>query len=328
MDLVSVIVPVYKVEGFLKQCVDSLINQTYHNIEIILVDDGSPDNCPELCDEYAKKDNRIRVIHRENGGLSAARNSGINIANGEYICFVDSDDWIDLDMIELLYNAISANNADYAVCGMKDEFDYKVSQKRTGEILCKTADKNKALELILLDECFYGYAWNKLYRRAKFEDLHFDEKLLSCEDLDFTVKYAEKCESVVYTAEKMYHYRHHGLSMTGDMNYSVRKLSVLDAYEKITPIYEKHRADLLPIIERNYLKIAINILGRMKASKVDDGEVLKRIKGIIKKYYPKVMKSPIGIKTKLNIFISKNFPALILRIKQRLLKFMQRKNYA
>ncbi len=327
MDLISVVVPVYNVELFLEHCLNSLINQTYKNIEIVVVDDGSTDTSGEICDNFAEKDSRIKVLHTENGGLSAARNVGIENSNGEYICFVDSDDWIDLNMIEQLYSAITLNGADYAVCGMKDEFrDMPLAPSKTASWnYCGLKD---ALEHILCDEDYYGYACNKMYKKELMGNLRFDEKLLSCEDLDFVVKFTTACKNIAYTNEKMYHYRHHGQSMTGDMKYNVRKLSILDAYENITPIYKQYRADLLPIIEKNYLKIAINILGRMKISKVEDREVSQRLGGIIKEYYPKVMKSSVGIKAKLNIFISKNFPSLILRVKQKIIKLKQRKNYA
>ena len=116
MAKISIIVPVYNVEKYIFECVDSLINQTYKNLEIILVDDSSPDNCPQICDEYAQKDDRIKVIHKPNGGLSDARNAGIESATGEYLMFVDSDDYIALDMIEQLIYGISVVNAGIAVC--------------------------------------------------------------------------------------------------------------------------------------------------------------------------------------------------------------------
>ena len=104
--LISIIIPVYKVEEYLEKCVDSVIKQTYDNLEIILVDDGSPDNCGKICDQYSKKDKRVKVIHKENGGLSDARNAGIDISRGEYISFIDSDDYVEIDYIETLYNSI------------------------------------------------------------------------------------------------------------------------------------------------------------------------------------------------------------------------------
>ena len=115
-DLISIVIPVYKVEKYLEKCVESVINQTYKNLEILLVNDGSPDNCPKICDEYAQKDNRIKVIHKENGGLSDARNAGIDVAAGKYIAFVDSDDYVSNDYIEYMYNLIKEYNTQMATC--------------------------------------------------------------------------------------------------------------------------------------------------------------------------------------------------------------------
>ena len=117
--MISVIVPIYNVEKYVNKCVGSIVNQTYTNLEIILVDDGSPDRCPEICDEWAKKDSRIKVIHKKNGGLSDARNAGMKIASGDYIAFVDSDDWIAPEMYERLLMAIKNDNSDIAACAVK-----------------------------------------------------------------------------------------------------------------------------------------------------------------------------------------------------------------
>ena len=115
MSKVSIVVPIYNVEKYLEQCIDSIINQTLKDIEIILVDDGSPDNCPQICDDYAKKDSRIKVVHKKNGGLSSARNAGIEVATGDYIGFVDSDDYIELDMYEKMYSIAIENNVDFVM---------------------------------------------------------------------------------------------------------------------------------------------------------------------------------------------------------------------
>ena len=120
-ELISVIIPIYNVEAYLDECIASVIAQTYSNLEIILVDDGSPDNCPQMCDEWAAKDSRIRVIHKENGGLSDARNAGIDIATGEYIAFVDSDDWIVPEMYEKMLAALKTENAATCAWNMRLE---------------------------------------------------------------------------------------------------------------------------------------------------------------------------------------------------------------
>lgn len=119
-ELVSIIVPVYKVEQYLSRCVDSILQQSYSNLEIILVDDGSPDSCGMICDEYQKKDSRVQVIHKSNGGLSDARNYGIEAAQGKYLAFVDSDDWLDFDMIDILYRVLTSQDADIAECSYRN----------------------------------------------------------------------------------------------------------------------------------------------------------------------------------------------------------------
>ena len=140
---ISIIVPIYNVEKYLERCVDSLVNQTYENIEIILVDDGSPDYCPQLCDEYAKKDSRIVVIHKKNGGLSDARNYGLCKASGEYILYVDSDDYIELDSCEKLVNGM-ANNVDMVVGAYKELRNNKVIEKRHSNLLQETKATRKS----------------------------------------------------------------------------------------------------------------------------------------------------------------------------------------
>lgn len=138
--LLSVIVPVYKVESYLDRCVESIVGQSYRNLEIILVDDGSPDGCPEKCDDWAKRDNRIKVIHKQNAGLGFARNSGLDIATGEYVAFVDSDDYIENDMYRTLIDAACRHNADMVSCGFN-------KQLASGEFLpCVEFDRETTFE--------------------------------------------------------------------------------------------------------------------------------------------------------------------------------------
>ena len=169
-DLISVIVPVYKVEKYLEKCIESVLKQTYTNLQIILVDDGSPDNCGKICDEYAKKDSRIEVIHKINGGLSDARNVGINRANGRYIGFVDSDDYIKEDMYEKLINLIKEYDADISICNLYDVIDGKeyVRNKDNGIHEYSRID---ILKEILLDKNIQSYAWNKLYKKELFDEI-------------------------------------------------------------------------------------------------------------------------------------------------------------
>ena len=147
---ISVIVPIYKVEKYLRRCIDSIINQTFKNIEIILVNDGSPDNCPKICEEYKNKDNRIIIINQENQGLSVARNSGIRIARGQYLVFIDSDDYIEEDMIEYLYEGIVKYDVDISCCGYVAVYDNGIKEKITVPSEDTIYKKEEALNILLL----------------------------------------------------------------------------------------------------------------------------------------------------------------------------------
>lgn len=321
MKKISVIVPIYNVEKYLERCVNSIINQTYQNLEIILVNDGSPDNCGTLCDKIAESDNRIKVIHKENGGLSSARNAGLDIATGEYVAFIDSDDWIEPDFVEVFEKLLTENNADFSACGMITDYGNAIVENNKNDFKAFKADKKEIFNQIIINPDFYGYACNKLFKKDIICNLRFDETLMSCEDLDFCVRLAAKCNSAVYTKEKFYHYMQHSASMTRETGYSPRKISVLKAYENILPYYEKFSPENLSIIRKNYLKIAINIKGRMLHNKVDDTELSNRLQKVIDENYKLVLRDKkIKISTKLNIFISNKFPGIILYIKQRLLK--------
>lgn len=155
---ISVIVPIYKVENYLNRCVESIRKQTYRNLEIILVDDGSPDACGEMCDRYAQEDSRIRVIHKENGGLSDARNAGIEVATGEYIAFVDSDDWIDDKMYEVLYSTLLKYNADIAECSYRNLYaDCIVEETNcTGNVV-------EEIIFLLWRQCLIGDILNQMH---------------------------------------------------------------------------------------------------------------------------------------------------------------------
>lgn len=167
---ISIVVPVYGVEKYLCKCLDSIAAQSYRNLEIILVDDGSPDGCGEICDRYASKDERFIVVHQKNMGLSGARNSGAARATGRYIGFVDSDDFIDRDMYECLYRAITEQRADIAVCGYRTVGSR--SEEHPGKTQCLTMDQ--ALRKLIGNKEMPSYAWNKLYKRECLEGIPFE----------------------------------------------------------------------------------------------------------------------------------------------------------
>ena len=211
MPKISVIVPVYRVEKYLERCVNSLTCQTLSDIEIILVDDGSPDGCPALCDELAKKDGRIKVLHKENEGLGLARNSGMSLASGEYIAFVDSDDYIAPEMYETLYKAVQSTGADLALCDYAavDEAGtpclppYTGLAQRifTGRELLKRATNTMAQP-----------AWNKLYRRAIFAQLRYPEGKLN-EDIFVLPEICLNTKKAVVVPKELYYYVQRGSSI-------------------------------------------------------------------------------------------------------------------
>lgn len=220
MHLVSVIVPVYKVEQYLPECLDSILSSTYKELEIILVDDGSPDNCPAICDEYARKDHRITVIHQQNQGLVAARNAGLAVATGEYIAFVDSDDVISPIMYEAMVSAIERTGADMAAC------EYRTDKKlltlhakpKTTDFCLDSFDQQLAMLTnapsvrdFTWTSCF---VWDKLYRREKIQS-GFQPKCIMGEDLEFNWRYIHTCKKTVMVPHALYLYRLNPQGITG-----------------------------------------------------------------------------------------------------------------
>ena len=203
-DLISVIVPIYKVEAYLDQCVASIAAQTHRNLEIILVDDGSPDNCGAMCDAWAEKDRRIRVIHKENGGLSDARNAGIEAAAGDYIAFVDSDDWIEPEMYEKMLAALKRENADLCACGIRSCFPDR--DVRWGCMEYAAGGPEEFLALLYRDAAFPAAAWNKLCRRELWRALRFPVGKI-CEDAFTTYLLVHQARRTVQIPEALYCYR-------------------------------------------------------------------------------------------------------------------------
>lgn len=215
---ISIIVPVYKVERYLDECVTSIVRQTYMNLEIILVDDGSPDKCPQLCDDWAARDPRIRVIHKVNGGLSDARNAGLDVACGEYIMFVDSDDFLDSSIVEDLYDIMLKTNADVACGGI-----YRYKNGRCVEIYNEIIQADKVtytgieqLNNMLNAKVDCG-SWGKLYKSNIIGTHRFIKNRYN-EDVIFLFSLYPKCSKVVCTCKRYYYYRETEGSVTGEIS--------------------------------------------------------------------------------------------------------------
>lgn len=200
--MISVIVPVYNVEPYLRKCLDNVINQTYRDLEILIVDDGSTDDSGRICDEYAEQDERVRVFHTENRGLSCARNLGLDEAQGEWIGFVDSDDWIELDMYECLLSRALETGADVVECEHYKEFDRKTIPVKKQEQLMTGMEAVRAL----LKRKLINAVWNKLYKRQCFEGIRYPEGRVF-EDIATTYRVFADSDLVSTIASPKYHYR-------------------------------------------------------------------------------------------------------------------------
>ena len=273
-DLISIIIPVYKVEKYLEKCIESVLKQTYTNLQVILVDDGSPDNCGKICDEYAKKDSRIEVIHKVNGGLSDARNVGIAKAKGKYIGFVDSDDYIKEDMYEILINLIKEYDADVSICNLYDVIEGKeyIRNKENG---IKEYNRIDILKEVLLDKNIQSYAWNKLYKKELFNEIKYPIGK-KYEDIGTTFYIFEKCNKVVVTSKPEYYY----LKRADSLVNNVIESTVLDYTEIIIQRYLYTQKNIEELRKYNNYYLAKTLI-----TAHNDMKILKNVSEKMKKRY-------------------------------------------
>ena len=251
--LISVIIPVYKVEEYLDECVQSVLNQTYRNLEVILVDDGSPDRCPQMCDEYAKADNRVKVVHKQNGGLSDARNAGLEIATGDYIGFVDSDDFIERNMYEVLLDKLQRAGTEVISSkiiwfsgGEKKTFKWYNGGYSEDRVLSLWDFFHEAMKKNL-DVC----VWNKLYKRGVVTE-KFKKKRVT-EDFLFFYKLskAHPESKIVLTEQNFYYYRERADSICSDQ--TQMEMGAMANYDEILKDVDNKDSQLIGIVEKQYI---------------------------------------------------------------------------
>lgn len=259
MKKVSIIVPIYKVEDYINCCIDSLLAQSYKNIEIILVNDGSPDLCPSICEEYARKNQKIRYITKTNGGLSSARNAGIEVATGSYITFVDSDDWIHPEFVELLVDAIERTGSDISICGYctaKSETDIRTNDYN---MYLKELSNYDFIDAALYGEGFSVSAWGKLYKSRFFDNLRYCEGILY-EDLELFPDIAKSVDKAVFISKPLYYYRIRPESIINS-KFSIRKYDyvkmALKCKRELRDIFKGDALDTK--ITKAYIDLAIDI---------------------------------------------------------------------
>ena len=310
--LISIIIPIYDVQCYLRKCIDSVINQTYKNLEIILVDDESPDNCGKICDEYAKKDNRIKVIHKKNGGLSSARNAGLDVCTGEYVSFIDSDDFVDEKYIEELYNMLEKNNVDISIANRYKVQDDNIEECKYYSCIEKQMNSKQLLIEYFRDNLPHE-AWGKLYKKEIFNNSRYQDGLRIFEDLKFIYELLLSKDLKIYcdTTKFLYYYRNRedSLMKTG---FDEHWKAELDFYKDIfIKLSEEDRKELAYVYTnvclRNFSKVTKELSYTNKQLVAEIKEIQKHLK--LMKKYAYIAK---GKKRKLKIFIIKYLKELLI----------------
>ena len=319
MDLISVIVPIYKVEPYLRRCVDSILAQTYHDIEVILVDDGSPDNCPEMCDEYAAQDERIKVIHKANGGLSSARNVGLDAASGDWVSFIDSDDWIEPDMYEILLQNAENANAEISVGGVNDELvdhDRVIVTKTTyhGALKQETLSPTEAMARYFTTS---WAAWDKIYRKELFQTIRFPVGEIN-EDEAIVLKLLDTCTAVSYTNQVFYHYIHRAQSITTSA-FSEKKLAWYRHCQDNLRWIQQYHPELAAFADKRLCSSILWTLREIALSPQNFDEIAGSLQQDIRLNYHKFFKCALSRSERRRLLVLRFLPFQIYqRIEQRM----------
>lgn len=311
---ITVIVPIYNSQNTLDRCIKSILKQTYENLQIILINDGSTDESKKICEKYAQKDKRILLINQDNMGVSKARNIGLSKALGKYIGFVDSDDYIECDMFEILERLIE--DVDLAICNFKkitnesvkyQEEDYK------NEILLK----KQLLERIQGQNYFQGFLWNKLYKKEIIEknNLRFQEDIYICEDLLFNCQYISKIEKGKYTNKVEYNYIYRADSAYNGQ-YNKKWETVLNAYEQMIKIYNDEYKKECINLYWNFLIANFDLKQKIKKARLHKTIIDSQIENNIKQYFKVVVKSKeISKKEKAKLYLKRYFITIFMIVK-------------
>ncbi|MDE5781784.1 MAG: glycosyltransferase [Lachnospiraceae bacterium] len=282
-DLITVIVAVYKTEPYIRRCLDSIVSQTYKNMEVLLIDDGSPDGAPAICDEYAEKYDYIQAVHKENGGVSSVRNLGIDMAKGKYLCFIDSDDYIGKDYLKHLHAAIAKYNADVSVCGHYKE---KENGELTGMVDKKSAilDNEEAMCRMFYNNNFGAYPWNKLFRKDIVDKykIRYDLELRMSQDLVWVTTYMKYCDKVAYVAEPLYYYAFNEQSVCRKIkssgNFDRKNLITLKAHEMTRELIKDKSKKIKDAFRGRYVCTYMRLYVNMFYSNTFDKELVKEVK--------------------------------------------------
>lgn len=288
-ELISVIIPVYNVEIYLRRCIESILHQTYTNLEIILIDDGSTDASGSICDEYQKTDNRIIVIHKENEGLSAARNNGIEICKGKYITFIDSDDYVEENYVQVLYNTLKKYNVRLAIA------DNRVCYDSGKEFNNSTYEEYTLTEKEELEKMLWGErdldngAWTKLYERSLFEKIRYPIGKLY-EDTATTYKIFDQCDMIGINSMPIYNYMKRKSSIT-QCEFNEKKLQLIDSTKQMTDFVKKKYPELSGACDRKMMWAYMSTLSQLAVSSTKNKKIEKQLIDYVKKNKKMVLKN-------------------------------------
>lgn len=295
-DIVNIIVPIYNVEQYLSRCIDSLIMQTYSNIRIILVDDGSTDSCPHVCDDYANKDSRIVVIHQPNGGISCARNSGVSYvlqttdnAADSFIGFVDPDDWVDSDYIEYLYNLLTIHSADIAQCGHTIEYSEKYIEDKNPDHTLKILNKTDAIESLCRNGIWDVTLWNKLYKASIFNNIQFPVNEIY-EDTATSYLLANNASRFVVKMEPKYHYWQRYTSIANGITWKNSKLDFITVGDQMAHWVSQNFPELNSAAVEKQIFVRLSTLSQMVNTGYNNKKKISELRQFVLQHAATVLK--------------------------------------
>ena len=281
LPLISIIVPVYNSEKFLDTCLRSILGQSYGNIEVILINDGSVDGSAKICEKYAQQDKRIKLYHQKNQGVSETRNRGISFANGEYVGFVDADDWIDADMYQLLYDLLTGKDADVAIHSFYVEENGRDRSKASGSNEILVMDSEEAVKEMLLAKRFGGHLCNKLFKRSLLQGICLNKEIAIYEDMLFLWDVFHGATRVVFQDKKVYHYVIHSESALQTV-WKDSFFSVFDATQMVLEKTKKEYPKLVPEAQKMVLLSCLVTAMKLHRTKNLTRENYRRVKAVMK----------------------------------------------
>ena len=312
-DLISVIIPVYNMEKYIKRCLDSVINQTYKNIQIIVINDDSTDNSKKICEEYAKLDSRITFLTKENEGVSEVRNMGLTLAKGKYVYFIDSDDYVEHNIIERLYSNLISYKADLSICGFYEKTLDNILPMTKGEV--QVLNKEEGVTNLLKVDSYRGYLWNKLFllETVKKNKLKFNKEIAIWEDVLFVFRYMMNSTKIIYDPTPLYIYVHREDSAVHDSTFNKNMYSEVIAKEIIEKELPESYKEAKNFLYRRFIEGDLSIIRKISLDdRVENMNYFYSAINNMKKYYKKVFNS-LSINDKISIILILLNPIFLAR---------------